>query len=297
MDRAGFKVKDYYAYEIEQNAIKISRYNYPSIQQCGDVFDENFSKYDGIDLLIGGSPCQFWASSKCSKTAKKKREVKPDGEGWNLFMQYVRALHESKPKYFLYENNYGIGEEIQAAITKELGVEPVLLDSQLVSAQRRKRLYWTNIPIKGEPEDKGILVKDVIVNDSELIKQFDDRIRNTLVKCENYIKYDLSGKGHFSQQDRMYFLDNKAPTVPRCRTETKFNVWLGGETYKKTCPVEIERLQTLPDGYTEFGLNEDGSIVKMPKTRRFEAIGNGWTVDIIAWIFSFMKEKQDANNS
>ena len=100
LDRAGFKVKDYYAYEIEQNAIKISRYNYPSIYQCGDVFDEDFSKYDGIDLLIGGSPCQFWASSKCSKTAKKKREVKPDGEGWNLFMQYIRALHESKPKYF-----------------------------------------------------------------------------------------------------------------------------------------------------------------------------------------------------
>lgn len=289
LDRAGFKVKDYYAYEIEQNAIKISRYNYPSIYQCGDVFDEDFSKYDGIDLLIGGTPCQFWASSKCSKTAKKKREIKPDGEGWNLFMQYVRALHESKPKYFLYENNYGIGEEIQAAITKELGVEPVLLDSQLVSAQRRKRLYWTNIPIKGEPEDRGILVKDVIVNDSELIKQFDDRIRNTLVKCENYIKYDLSGKGHYSQQDRMYFLDNKAPTVPRCRTETKFNVWLGGETYKKTCPIEIERLQTLPDGYTEFGMNEDESVVKMPKTRRFEAIGNGWTVDMIAWIFSFMK--------
>lgn len=204
-------------------------------------------------------------------------------------MEYVRALHESKPKYFLYENNYRIDDSIQAAITENLGVEPVLLDSQLVSAQRRKRLYWTNIPIKGEPEDRRILVKDVIVNDSELIKQFDDRIRNTLVKCENYIKYDLSGKGHFSQQDRMYFLDNKAPTVPRCRTETKFNVWLGGETYKKTCPVEIERLQTLPDGYTEFGLNEDGSIVKMPKTRRFEAIGNGWTVDMIAWIFSFMK--------
>ena len=213
LDRAGFKVKDYYAYEIEQNAIKISRYNYPSIHQCGDVFEEDFNKYKGIDLLIGGSPCTEFSSAKCSKTAKHKREVVPGGDGWKLFMQYVRALHESKPKYFLYENNYGIADSIRDAITKELCVEPVLLDSQLVSAQRRKRLYWTNIPIKGEPEDKGILVKDVIVNDSELIKQFDDRIRNTLVKCENYIKYDLSGKGHFSQQDRMYFLDNKAPTV------------------------------------------------------------------------------------
>ena len=172
MDRAGFKVNDYYAYEIEQNAIKISRYNYPSIHQCGDVFEENFSKYEGIDLLIGGSPCTFWSSSKCSKTAKHKREVTPEGDGWNLFMEYVRALHESNPKYFLYENNYRIDDSIQAAITENLGVEPVLLDSQLVSAQRRKRLYWTNIPIKGEPEDKGIVVKDVIVDDSELIRQF-----------------------------------------------------------------------------------------------------------------------------
>lgn len=292
LDRAGFKVNDYYAYEIEQNAIKISRYNYPSIHQCGDVFKADFKQYNGIDLLIGGSPCTLWSSAKCSKTAKHKREIKPEGDGWNLFMEYVRALRESNPKYFLYENNYRIDDSIQAAITEKLGVEPVLLDSQLVSAQRRKRLYWTNIPIKGEPENRKIFVKDVIVNDSELIKYFDDKIRNTLVKCENYIKYDLSGKGHYSQQDRLYYLDNKAPTVPRCRTETKFNVWLGGETYKKTCPIEIERLQTLPDGYTEFGMNEDGSIVKMPKTRRFEAIGNGWTVDMIAWIFSFMKFEQ-----
>ena len=108
MDRAGFKVNDYYAYEIEQSAIKISRYNYPSVHQCGDVFDEDFSKYESIDLLIGGSPCTFWSSSKCSKTAKYKREVKPEGNGWNLFMEYVRALHESNPKYFLYENNYRI---------------------------------------------------------------------------------------------------------------------------------------------------------------------------------------------
>ena len=289
LDKAGFKVKDYYSYEIEQNAIKISRYNYPSIHQCGDVFKGDFKQYNGIDLLIGGSPCFFWSSSKCSKTAKHKREITPKGDGWNLFMEYARALHESNPKYFLYENNYKIDDSIQAAITKELGVEPVLLDSQLVSAQRRKRLYWTNIPIKGEPKDKELFVKDVIVDDSELLKHFDDRMRNTLVKCENYIKYDLSGKGHYSQQDRLYYLDNKAPTVPRCRTETKFNVWLGGELYKKTCPIEIERLQTLPDGYTEFGMNEDRSVVKMPKTSRFEAIGNGWTVDMIAWIFSFMK--------
>lgn len=88
------------------------------------------------------------------------------------------------------------------------------------------------------------------------------------------------GRGHYSQQDRMYFLNKKAPTIPRCRTETKFNVYLGGETYKKTCPVEIERLQTLPDNYTEG----------VPKTRRYEALGNGWTVDVIAHILSYAKD-------
>ena len=126
--------------------------------------------------------------------------------------------------------------------------------------------------------------------DEDLIKYFDDRIRNTMIECENYIKYDLGGKGHYSQQDRMYFLDKKAPTVPRCRTETKFNVWLGGEKYKKTCPVEIERLQTLPDNYTEYGMDKNYVVKKMPKTRRFEAIGNGWTVDVIAWIFESIKQ-------
>ena len=87
----------------------------------------------------------------------------------------------------------------------------------------------------------------------------------------------------------MYFLDKKAPTVPRCRTETKFNVWLGGDKYKKTCQLEIERLQTLPDDYTKYGMDENGVIKEIPKTRRFEAIGNGWTVDVISHILKYMK--------
>jgi DNA (cytosine-5)-methyltransferase 3A len=290
LERAGFKVGNYWAYEIEPNAISISKYNYPDIKHMGSVLDTDFIEYKDIDLLIGGSECTQFSKAKCSKTAKKKREIRPEeGEGWELFKQYVKAKNTINPTYFLFENNYGMADEIKDAITKELGVEPILIDSQLVSAQRRKRLYWTNIPGITQPEDKGILVKDIICDDPELIKYFDDRIRNTMIKCENYIKYDLGGKGHYSQQDRLYFLDNKAPTVPRCRTETKFNVYLGGEKYKKTCPLEIERLQTLPDNYTEFGI-KDGKVVKMPKTRRFEAIGNGWTVDVIAHIFSFIKD-------
>ena len=279
LERAGYKVERYYAYEIEPSAITISKKNYPEIIQLGDVFNTDFAQFavQEIDFLLGGSPCTFWSKAKCSKTAKQKRETETEGMGWKLFERYLEAKKIAQPKYFLYEKNYGIAQEIQDAISEKLGVEPIMIDSALVSAQRRKRLYWTNIPGVQQPEDKGILTKDIICNDESLIKHFDDRIRNTLKITENYIKYDLGGKGHYSQQDRMYFLNKKAPTIPRCRTETKFNVYLGGETYKKTCPVEIERLQTLPDNYTEG----------VPKTRRYEALGNGWTVDVIAHILSY----------
>lgn len=280
LERAGIPVERYFAYEIEPNAIKISKKNYPDIIQCGDVFDTDFCTFAiaNIDLIMGGSPCTFWSKAKCH-TAKEAREVEADGMGWRLFEKFIEAVNNVNPKYFLYENNYGISPIIKDAISERLGVQPIMINSALVSAQKRKRLYWTNIPNVTQPHDRGIKVKDIIVDDPTLIRHFDDRIRKTLIETSNYIKYDLGGKGHYSQQDRLYFLDGKAPTVPRCRTETKFNVYLGNETYKKTCPIEIERLQTLPDNYTEG----------VPKTRRFEAIGNGWTVDVIAHILSFIK--------
>lgn len=276
LKRAGLKVDEYYAYEIESNAVKIALKNHPNTIECGDVFETDFSQYKDIDLLIGGSPCTFWSKAKCH-TAKQKRELETDGLGWELFMKYVEALNVVKPKFFLYENNDGIPDNILSEISSKLCVEPILIDSALVSAQRRKRNYWTNIPGVEQPKDRGLLFRDIAVNDPSLIKT-DERIGKTMVMTKNYVKYDLSGKGYYSQQDRAYFPDSKAPTVPRCRTETKFNLWIGNNTYKKTCPVEIERLQTLPDNYTDC----------VPKTRRFEAVGNGWTVDIIAHIFSYL---------
>lgn len=281
LERAGIPVEEYHAYEIEPNAIKISKNNYPGIIHHGDVFNTDFCTFAirKIDLLIGGSPCTFWSGAKCH-TAKQQKEISPEGIGWELFLKFVEAMQNVKPRYFLYENNYGISDIIKNSISEKLGVEPVMIDSALVSAQRRKRYYWTNIPNVTQPKNKNIKIRDIIIDDPSLVKTFDERIRNTMIKTDNYIKYDLGGKGHYSQQDRLYFLDDKAPTISRCRTETKFNVWLGGEKYKKTCPIECERLQTLPDNYT----------VGVAKTRRFEAIGNGWTVDVIAHIFRGLKD-------
>ena len=285
LERSGIPVERYVAYEIEPNAIKISQKNYTQIEQCGDVTKADFTQYQGFELLIGGSPCTNWSCAK-NHTAKVKKELFiNEGEGWELFKQYARAMKEAKPKYFLYENNYRISKNIVEAITEILGVEPVMIDSALVSAQRRKRLYWTNIPDIKQPDDKGILLKDIYIPDESLIKT-DEKIIKTAIKKQNYVQYAVNDKHSTSQAFRLYYLDGKSPTIARCRTESKCNILIDKNDlskYKIISPVEAERLQTLPDNYTEG----------VPKTRRFEAIGNGWTVDVIAHIFTGLRKEYE----
>ena len=156
LERAEIPVERYVAYEIDKYAIQVSEKNYPQIEHKGDVFDADFTEYRGFDLLIGGSPCTYWS------IAKNNRETTPDGMGGQLFMQYVRALYESGCRWFLYENNYSIHQNIKEFISEQLGVQPIMINSALVSAQNRKRCYWTNIPTE-QPKDRGILLEDIII--------------------------------------------------------------------------------------------------------------------------------------
>lgn len=282
LERAGIPVERYVAYEIEPNAIKISQKNYPKIEHCGDVTKADFTQYLGFDLLIGGSPCTNWSCAKNHKAKEKKELFINEGIGWELFKQYARALEEAKPRYFLYENNYRISQNIVEAITEILGVQPILIDSSLVSAQRRKRLYWTNIPGVTQPEDRGIVLRDIYVPDESLVRT-DKRILATAVRKGNYVQYAVNDKHSTSQAFRLYYLDGKSPTIARCRTESKCNILIDNNdlsTFKIISPIEAERLQTLPDNYTEG----------VPKTRRFESIGNGWTVDVIAHVLKGVDE-------
>lgn len=160
-------IDNYYAYEIDKFAIKTAKYNFPQIQECGDVFQADFTKYNDIDYLIGGSPCTYWSIAQ----SPDKRETTASGAGWELFSQYVRALHEAKPKYFIYENNKSMSKAIRTSITETFGFEPICINSALVSAQNRQRLYWvgkknedgtySKVDVK-QPKDEGILLKDVI---------------------------------------------------------------------------------------------------------------------------------------
>ena len=166
MQSAGVEITQYIAYEIDQYAIKASSHNFPDIEHNGDVFKADFSQYRGADFVIGGSPCTYWSIAQSSD----KREREPDGNSWVLFQQYVRAIREIQPHYFIYENNKSMSDEIKQAISKELGVKPVLINSARVSAQFRQRYYWVGHLVNGEyeqvavpqPKDRGIMLSDVL---------------------------------------------------------------------------------------------------------------------------------------
>lgn len=166
MQLAGVEVESYDAYEIDKYAIKTAQHNFPMIKEHGDVFDADFTQYEGIDFLIGGSPCTYWSIAQT-----KNRETVASGMGWELFSQYVRALHEAKPKYFIYENNKSMSKQIMASIDDAFGFEAICINSALVSAQNRQRLYWVGKRNEDgtyskanveQPADRGILLKDVL---------------------------------------------------------------------------------------------------------------------------------------
>ena len=168
MQLAGMEVESYDAYEIDKYAIKTARHNFPMIKEHGDVFLADFTQYKGVDFLIGGSPCTYWSIAQT-----KNRETVASGMGWELFSQYVRALHEAEPKYFIYENNKSMSKDIRASIDEAFGFEAVLINSALVSAQNRQRLYWvgkrnadgtySKVNVE-QPADRGLLLRDILEN-------------------------------------------------------------------------------------------------------------------------------------
>ena len=168
MLNAGIEVESYDAYEIDKYAIKVSSHNFPNIRHHGDVFQADFTQYEGADYLVGGSPCTYWSIAQ-----KNNRETEASGMGWELFSQYVRAVREAKPKFFIYENNKSMSAAIRQSIDSAFGFEAVCINSALVSAQNRQRLYWvgmrnedgtySKVPVE-QPEDRGILLKDVLNN-------------------------------------------------------------------------------------------------------------------------------------
>ena len=166
MQAAGIQVDRYGAFEIDKYAVQTSSHNFPMIEHRGDVFKADFTEFSGFDYLVGGSPCTYWSIAQ-----KNNRETEASGMGWELFSQYVRAVKEAQPMFFIYENNKSMSKAIRASITDTFGFEPICINSALVSAQNRQRLYWvgkrnpdgtySRVHVD-QPEDRGILLRDVL---------------------------------------------------------------------------------------------------------------------------------------
>ena len=285
LERSGIKVNHYYAAEIDKYAMSIAKKNFPNTIQLGDVCNVRAEQLPPIDLLMGGSPCQGFSFAG--------KQLNFDDPRSALFFEFVRLLKETKPKYFLLEN-VRMKQEYQDVISEHLGVKPIMINSALMSAQNRVRLYWTNIPNIEQPEDKGIVLKDILEdgvvdrNKSHCLdanyfkggnlKSYFEKHRRQLVFSKGGLCHvgDADLKGNDSIK-RVYADSGKSPTLTAMgggNTEPK--VLVSEKRYRKLTPLECERLQTVPDGYTEGVSN----------TQRYKMLGNGWTVDVISHIFN-----------
>ena len=194
MQKVGIEVSRYVAYEIDKYAVQTSSHNFPMIEHRGDVFAADFSEFDGFDFLIGGSPCTYWSIAQSNN-----RETTASGMGWELFSQYVRALHEAKPKFFIYENNKSMSDAIRASIDEAFGFEAIHINSALVSAQNRQRLYWvgkrsedgtySKVDIE-QPDDRGILLKDILESGSA----WQEKSFAYTTRCQGATPHDTLGK-------------------------------------------------------------------------------------------------------
>ena len=303
LSRAGIKPEKYYAAELDKHAITVTRANYPSTIQLGDVtkWGEWDIDWKSIDLLIGGSPCQGFSFAG--------KQLAFDDPRSALFFEYVNILnhirkHNPDVKFLL--ENVKMKQEFLDVISDHLGVEPVFINSSLVSAQNRQRYYWANWEF-AQPEDKGVVLADIIesgVVDREKsfcidasyfkggnLKSYFEKNRRQLVfdlseinpRCaevtinENGVRPHRNDprKSGISELGRMLFSDAEKSYALTTSHMPKLIDEIG---YRKLTPIECERLQTVPDNYTNHVSN----------TQRYKMLGNGWTVDVIAHILRSM---------
>ena len=296
LERAGIKIDSYDAYEIEKNAIKATETNFPDVIHHGDVTKEDFAKYQGkIDLIIGRSRCQGLSSSGKQLNFNDPRS--------KLFFEYVRAIKECQPKYFLLENVV-MKKEWQDIISSYLGVEPIEINSSLVSAQNRRRLYWTNIPNVTLPKDKNITLGNIL-EDIEFPNPA--AIRGRRLNKATIVGRRLDKNGHRKDTDKTIPItqclevratntdkSNCLTTVDKDNVLTPLPIGRHPDAFKNNLPFrysttkEMCRLQTVPDDF----------LTMIPDSAARKALGNGWTVDVIAHIFSFLPDeyKEDKRN-
>ncbi len=289
LQKLGIKVDNYFACEIDKYAIQVTQNNFPDTIQLGDVqfVTKQTLGNHKIDLILGGSPCQGFSFAGKNLNFQDPRSA--------LFFEFVRLVKELKPKYFLLEN-VRMKKESRDIISEYMGCEPIEINSALMSAQNRRRLYWTNIPGVTQPEDKGIVLKDILESEFDKLMDISGDIQKPInPNSTNQINPDKSAKSKSSDekgtqphmQDRVFDIRGKSHALTasfanhtnvgkiKADAAQKDNVLAKDKLYwRKLTPIECERLQTVPDNYTDCVSN----------TQRYKMLGNGWTVDVVAHI-------------
>lgn len=279
LEHAGIKVDNYFASEVDKYAIKVTQHNYPNTQQLGSVLE--YDKWDlpKINLLMGGSPCQDL--SRIKSTDGKGLQ----GDKSSLFFSYYNALEKFTPDYFLLENVV-MSKSDESIITKLLGVEPILIDSGDFSAQNRPRLYWTNIPFNKEWDKSDLVINDILQpihevdekyfynEDLEYVNGHDKRVYGTLKK-----RYPNGKRRMTDTTSRVYSPFHKCGTLTAVSGGHQEKKVIQEGRIRKLTPLEYERLQTVPEGYTSL----------VSDSQRYKMLGNGWTIDVIAHILGGLK--------
>lgn len=275
LNRAGISYGKYYASEIDKHAIKVTQHNYPDTIQLGSVTEIKGTDLPQIDLLIGGSPCQGFS--------RAGKQLNFDDPRSKLFFEYVRLLKECNPKYFLLEN-VPMKKEFEQIITEYLQVEPFKINSNVFSAQDRKRVYWTNIPLNKLPDHCNIFIKDIVGFESEIpckeevideIKKYTSRDFQISISKNGRIRphrFDAKKSG-ISEVGTLVNPSDKCVTIiashaPKTYKSKPFQIY---ELNRNEC----EAIQGVPKNYT------------LPASERQakKMLGNGWNVDTIAHIF------------
>lgn len=310
LHRAGLTVDNYYASEIDKHAIAVTQRHFPNTIQLGDVMNVRGKDLPRIDLLIGGSPCQGFSFAG--------KQLNFDDPRSKLFFEFVRLRDECGPTYFLLEN-VKMKKEFQDIISDFVGVHPIRINSADFSAQHRERLYWTNIPVSFDALVPNTQTVEDILEDVVDGKYYIEPKRAVTICEKETQKRKIGFIGIDSQGNRIYRIHGKAVTLCGeagglgaktglyalpCITPERIEKRQNGRRFKpshskahtltaqdkhgvltdnfirKLTPIECERLQTLPDNYT----------AGIPETQRYRALGNGWTVDVITWILSFIPQ-------
>lgn len=284
LNRIGLKYENYFSSEIDKWAITVTQKNYPKTIQLGDVQNVKAKNLPKIDLLIGGSPCQGFSSSGKGLNFKDPRS--------KLFFEFVRLLEECNPTYFMLEN-VSMKKEWVNIISNYLQVEPVMINSSFVSAQHRKRFYWINITKLKQPKNLNTTLQDILEDDTNFTYNIQpiegvikERLNIPTIKKPILLNINEKGKGMSGRVLSPFSKKSHALTASGANwIKYGFLVYEDNEPkylkWRQLTVTEWERLQTVPEGYTEGA----------PNYQRCKMLGNGWTIDVICFIFNHLKDK------